>query len=59
MRQYKKDKETGRMMVRHRILDEWEDLENHIEIMRKESKKKSKTWKDKLKSKAIKKIKEI
>ena len=59
MRQYKKDKESGRMMVRHSILDEWEDLENHIETMRKESKKKSKTFKEKLKGGLIKKIKEI
>jgi len=59
LRKYKKDKETGRMMIRHSFLDEWLDLEDHIDEMRKESMKKSKTFKEKLKEKAIKALKEI
>ena len=56
---YKKDKETGRMMVKLSFLDEWIDLENYIKELRDESKIKSKTFKEKLKDKAIKALKEI
>jgi len=59
MRKYKKDKETGKMLVKLSLLDEWIDLENYIETLKKESRKKKKTFKEKLKAKAIKKLKEI
>lgn len=59
MRKYKKDKETGKMLVKLSLLDEWIDLENYIETLKKESKKKKKTFKDQLKNGLLKKIKEI
>ena len=59
MRKYKKDKESGRILVKLSLLDEWIDLENYIETLKKESRKKKKTFKEKLKAKAIKKLKEI
>ena len=58
MRKYKKD-EDGRVLVKLSLLDEWIDLENYIETLKKESKKKKKTFKDQLKHGLIKKIKEI
>ena len=59
MRKYKKDKETGRMLVKLSLLDEWIDLENYIKQMRKEALEGSKTFKEKLKEGLLKKIKEI
>ena len=58
MRKYKKD-EDGRMLVKLSLLDEWIDLENYIDTLKKESRKKKKTFKDQLKAKAIKALKEI
>jgi len=59
MRKYKKDKETGKMLVKLSLLDDWIELENYIETLKKESKKKKKSFKDQLKEKAIKALKEI
>jgi len=58
MRKYKKDDE-GRILVKLSFLDEWIDLENYIDTLKKESRKKKKTFKEQLKEKAIKALKEI
>jgi len=58
MPEYKKD-EKGKLMIKLAFLDEWEYLEDYIKRIRKEAKKKSKTFKEKLKEGLLKKIKEI
>ena len=59
MRQYKRDEKTGKILVKEGLLGEWVDLDKHISNMRKEAKERSKTFKDKFKTKLIKKIKKI
>ena len=58
MPEYKKG-ENGKLMIKPALFDEWEYLEDYIKRIRKEAKKKSKTFKEKLKEGLLKKIKEI
>lgn len=59
MRQYKRDEKTGKILVKEGLRGEWVDLEKHISIIRKEAKERSKTFKDKVKAKLLKRIKKM
>jgi hypothetical protein len=57
MPEYKK--KDGKYWIKPGMFDEWEPLNDYCKRIKKEAVDKSKTWKEKLKAKAIEKIKEI
>jgi hypothetical protein len=57
MPEYKK--ENGKYWIKPGMFDEWELLDAYCKRIKKEAIDKSKTWKDRLKTQAIKKIKEL